>query len=91
MQGQPVRATRLLGAAEALVEQTQTPLRAAHQIEFERNVALARAQLDDASFAAAWTAGCAMTLEQAIAYALRLSAGDAEQPARAVATAKNRD
>jgi hypothetical protein len=30
-----------------------------------------------------------MTLEQAISYALEVSAVDAEKPARAVATAKN--
>jgi len=42
----------------------------ADAIEFERNVAATRAQLDEATFAAAWTEGKAMTLEQAIEYAL---------------------
>jgi hypothetical protein len=54
MQGQPVRAARLLGAAEALAELIHhTALRSGHRMEFERNVALARAQVDEATFAAA--------------------------------------
>jgi hypothetical protein len=36
----------------------------------QRGLATARAQLDDATFAAAWAAGQALTLEQAIAEAL---------------------
>jgi predicted ATPase/class 3 adenylate cyclase len=73
MVGQPVRAARLLGAADALAELIHMLLRHGHRIAFERNVALARAQLDDATFVAAWEAGRAMTLEQAIAYALAAS------------------
>jgi len=38
--------------------------------DYERDLAAARAQLDAASLAAAWAAGQAMGLEQAIAYAL---------------------
>ena len=34
------------------------------------SIAAARAQLDDATFAAAWAAGRALSLEQAIDYAL---------------------
>jgi lactam utilization protein B len=41
-----------------------------HQRELERDMTAARAQLDEATWAAAWAAGQAMTLEQAIAYAL---------------------
>ena len=37
---------------------------------YERSVAAARAQLDEAAFAAAWAEGRAMTLEQAILFAL---------------------
>jgi hypothetical protein len=36
----------------------------------ERYVAATRAQMDEAAFTIAWAAGQAMTLEQAIAYAL---------------------
>jgi hypothetical protein len=37
---------------------------------YERDVAAARAYIDQAVFVAAWAEGQAMTLEQAIAYAL---------------------
>jgi hypothetical protein len=41
--------------------------------EYDCAIAAACIQLDDATFAAAWAAGRAMTLEQAIAYALESS------------------
>jgi hypothetical protein len=40
------------------------------QPEHERQVAVVRAQLDDAAFTAAWAEGQAMTLDQVIDYAL---------------------
>jgi hypothetical protein len=61
--GQPERAVRLWGAAEALYDSIGK-----HTDYYDR--AAARAQLDDATFAAAWAEGRAMTVEQAIAYAL---------------------
>jgi predicted ATPase/class 3 adenylate cyclase len=69
-QGQPERAVRLFGAAEALRESAGNMLWPAYRTAYDRDVALARAQFDDATFTAAWAAGRAMTLEQAIAYAL---------------------
>ncbi len=39
--------------------------------DFERDVALARTQLGEEAFAAAWAAGRAMSLEEAVAYALK--------------------
>jgi hypothetical protein len=42
-----------------------------HQVAgYERNVAAARSQLDAATWATEWASGCALTLEQAVAYAL---------------------
>ena len=41
---------------------------------YNRIVATVRAQLDERTYAAAWAAGRALTLEQAIAYALDESA-----------------
>ena len=38
--------------------------------DYERFVAAARSDLDEEAFAAAWAKGRAMTLEQAIAYAI---------------------
>ena len=68
--GQSERAVRLLGASEALREATGLGLQAADQFEIDRYVASARAQLDEATFEAAWAEGRAMTLEEAVAYAL---------------------
>jgi predicted ATPase/DNA-binding SARP family transcriptional activator len=69
-QRQPERAVRLLGAAAALRDEFQTPIFPVDQPDYERILALARAQLDEAAFATAWAEGQAMTVEQAIAYAL---------------------
>jgi predicted ATPase/class 3 adenylate cyclase len=74
LQRQPVRAARLLGAAEALLEAANDYLAPADRAEYERDVAAARAQLDEATFAAARAEGRAMTIEQAVAYALEDSA-----------------
>jgi predicted ATPase/transcriptional regulator with XRE-family HTH domain len=68
--GQPERATWLLGAAEALRESIGTPRWRVYQTSYERALAAARTQLDDAAWAAAWAKGRAMPLEQAVAYAL---------------------
>jgi tetratricopeptide (TPR) repeat protein len=68
--GQAVAAVRLSGAADAL----RTAL--GHRLEghipqrYERQLARARAQLDEDTFAAAWAAGQALTPEQAILEAL---------------------
>jgi hypothetical protein len=51
-------------------------LEADERAEFERTVALVRAQLDAESFATAWVTGRVMTLEQAIAYAMDESPDD---------------
>lgn len=67
-QGQPARAARLLGATESIVVDGIGT--AAWHFAHEHFVATVRAQLDEATFAAAWAAGQALTLEQAIAEAL---------------------
>jgi predicted ATPase/class 3 adenylate cyclase len=66
----PIRAARLLGAAEARCEALGLRLWAVERDEWARTTARARAQLGEAAFAAAWTAGQALPLEQAVAYAL---------------------
>jgi hypothetical protein len=71
---QPQRAARLFRAAEELREASGHPLPPVMRAEYERNVAAARAQLGEEAFAAAWAAGRAMTVEQAIAYALDMEA-----------------
>jgi tetratricopeptide (TPR) repeat protein len=65
-QGQAERAGRLLGAASRLL-----PATSSYREEVNRRIAAARAQLDAATFEAGWTAGQAMTEEQAITEALQ--------------------
>jgi tetratricopeptide (TPR) repeat protein len=68
--GQPKRAARLFGAAETMRRLINAPCPPNEQPHYERLVAVARAQLDEEEFAAAWAAGQAVPLEQAIAEAL---------------------
>jgi len=70
-QGQSVRAAHLLSAAEALRQPIHAQLSPAERIDYERQVELVRAQLDKAAFASAWAVGHAMTMEQAIEFALQ--------------------
>jgi hypothetical protein len=69
--GASARAIRLFGAAELADPRIRTRLDPTESEEFERIVAAARSALAESEFASAWAAGQAMTLEQAIAYALR--------------------
>ena len=67
----PGAAARLWGAAERLWEEIGTRPPPAERSLYERRVAVARsAMADDAAFARAWEEGRAMTLEQAVEYAL---------------------
>ena len=65
-QGQPIRAARMLGAIASV------PRQSAAQAAYDHLVTLVRAQLDEATFAAAWGEGRALSLEQAIAEAQSL-------------------
>ena len=69
-QQQAHRAARLFGAVEALGETVNIQLPPLDRLDLDRDVAAARAQLDEATFTAAWGQGRKMTLEQAIAFAL---------------------
>ena len=69
-QEQAKRAAILFGAAEALREDIHVVLLPIEKIEVDKNIAVARTQLDETTFNAAWAEGRAMTMEQAIAYAL---------------------
>jgi tetratricopeptide (TPR) repeat protein len=70
MRGQPDQSARLSGAAGALRMSIGCRSAPAARLLYERSIATARAQLGEGGFAAAWAAGGALTLEQAIAYAL---------------------
>jgi predicted ATPase/DNA-binding CsgD family transcriptional regulator len=64
--GQSVRAVRLLGAAQTLVDVTEH-LAPVERLAYERAVARLRALLGEESFTAAWTKGRSMTPQQAVA------------------------
>jgi hypothetical protein len=70
-QSQVQRAARLLGAAESLRERINTPMTALERSEYDQHVAALQAQMDEPAFAAAWAEGRALTMEQAVDYALQ--------------------
>ena len=64
------RAAHLWGAAEGAREAMGHPMSPVDLPDYERSVAAARAQSDHESFDQAWRAGLALTLDEALAYAL---------------------
>jgi non-specific serine/threonine protein kinase len=66
----PTRSCRLLAAAQALMEARGRHASSVDRDVHEAEVALLRASLGEEGFKAAWAEGEAMTLEQAVAYAL---------------------
>ena len=83
----PRDAARSWGAAERLREELSMPLPLNTRPEYAQRVAAARAAVgDDAAFDLAWQAGRAMSIEQAVQYALDIEdatrrPSDADQPA----------
>ena len=69
-EGQPQRAARLFGAWEVQQEIYKDPLDLADQEDTDREQAQVRAALGETAFAVAWAEGRAMSLEEAVAYAL---------------------
>ncbi|HZA18477.1 MAG TPA: BTAD domain-containing putative transcriptional regulator [Pseudonocardiaceae bacterium] len=63
---QPVQAAHLLAAAEAMRSTNGTPIPGPERDHHHRRLAAVRAVLDEQDFAAAWTAGKAMTLDSAL-------------------------
>jgi hypothetical protein len=68
--GQPERAVRLAGASAILSDLTMQPAYPIDRADLSRTLALARQTLGETGAAAASAEGRAMTLEQAIEYAL---------------------
>ncbi|HZY42491.1 MAG TPA: LuxR C-terminal-related transcriptional regulator, partial [Anaerolineae bacterium] len=88
-EGQPERAAQLFGAVEALREVIHTYVIYSDQIEYDRNVAAVRAQLDEATFTRAWAEGRALTMEEAVDYALAVAKATAvDKPSAAPATSR---
>jgi tetratricopeptide (TPR) repeat protein len=72
-QGQTERAIRLLGAAAAFCETLGTSPPVAEAAPYQATVAEGRAALCEAEFAALWAEGRALSLDQAIDFALETS------------------
>jgi predicted ATPase/transcriptional regulator with XRE-family HTH domain len=67
------RAAQLLGSAEVEIERRKIPLENYDRTELGRLTTVLREELEQVVFNAAWTAGRAMTREQAIDYAFERS------------------
>jgi hypothetical protein len=68
------RAARLYGAAEALRQKIAIPMTPKEKTEYDTQIANLRAGMEEKAFASAWAEGHAMSMEQAIAYALETRA-----------------
>ncbi len=73
--GQPAKAARLFGVAEALRKSVGAAVDLPDRAERDETIASLRQSLSDPQFNAAWTVGRAMPLEEAIAYAKAHSGG----------------
>jgi len=70
VQAQPARAATLFGAAEAVRSVINALLPPTEQTVLDQHIATTRTQLEEGTWQQAWAEGRAMSLEQAIAYAL---------------------
>jgi predicted ATPase len=68
-----LRGVLLWGAAEAIREEIRSPMPASIRPRYVRQVSEARGCLTEHAFAAAWTEGREMSMEQAIEFALEVS------------------
>lgn len=69
----PERAARLCGAATTLRDAIDAPRPPAERSDYERRLNGLRTQLGEVAFAAAWNQGRAMTVEEAIQYAITVA------------------
>jgi predicted ATPase/DNA-binding CsgD family transcriptional regulator len=77
--GLPDRAARWFGAAEAAFTNLGTQLSASNRADYSRHLAMARAGIRPAVFAAAWTSGQQLPLQQAVNEALQVAESDDTQ------------
>src|SRR5262249_9219488 len=80
-QGQPERAARLFGAADARRTAPGGPVRPGDRGRYGRGVTAVRPAGEPGTFAAGWAAGGGLSLEQAIAEALEGCQPDNRGPA----------
>ena len=69
--GFPQRAANLFGAAQRWFDLSSTRFAQADQLEYQHNLKATRAQLDNATFNSAFAEGQRMSLEEALALALK--------------------
>jgi predicted ATPase len=67
---EPERAVKLFGAAEALRERINAQMQDLEYMEYDNAIIRIRSLLDDGEFKSLWAQGRAMTMEQAIKFAL---------------------
>ena len=68
------RAARLFGVAEALRDRINIPMTAQERREYDRNIEELRSGMDEEVFGSNWAEGRAMSMDQAIRFALEKSA-----------------
>lgn len=68
--GEPEKAARLLGASESLMDEMGAAFQRQDQRQIDRYAADVRTRLDESHFHAAWREGQALSLEQAVEYAI---------------------
>jgi predicted ATPase len=69
--GEPARAVRFLSAADTLMVSTQRQLELADQVNYERHMDEAHKHFDETTWAALWSEGKTLRLEEIFADALR--------------------
>ncbi|MFO7538916.1 MAG: BTAD domain-containing putative transcriptional regulator, partial [Chloroflexota bacterium] len=69
--GAYLRAARLYAASDTLLHTMHTSRTDDEQADFDRDLAIIQQNLGEAAFTAAWAVGSAMTLDEAVAYALQ--------------------
>jgi len=65
------RAVKLMSAAEALRDASNSPRTPQERIEYDNELASLRAGIDEKAFTSLWAEGRSMTMEQAIEYAMK--------------------
>ncbi len=66
------RATRLLGAAEALREEINIQMSQFERTEYDQQISGLQRAMDETAFSDLWSEGRLMTMEQAVQLALEL-------------------
>jgi len=75
--GRPGDAAQLFAASSMLLESIGFPLAPADQVALDRDLNAVRGQLGNSAWDASWTAGSALSIEQAIELAAAVPPGDA--------------